>query len=236
MSSPATRSLAADPRVRRGLDAQLDERRRRLATGERSVGWKLGFGSSEAMAQLGIEAPLVGYLVEGGRLASGARASISGWEKALVEPEVAIHVGRDIVAGGDREAVQEAIGGIGAAIELNDLDRPPDDVEAILRANVFQRHVVLGPASARVEPTGLVGRIAGPGGEERVVEDPQRATGEVVGLLRHLADLLGEFGETVRAGEVLICGSIVPPIAAAPRTEIAYRLDPLGEISIRLEP
>jgi 2-keto-4-pentenoate hydratase len=235
MSSRATHRLASDPRVRRGLNAQLYDRRRRLARGERSLGWKLGFGSPDAMARLGIDAPLVGYLLEGGALASGAGISISGWANPVLEPEVAIHVGRDLVASDDREAAREAIAAIGPAFELVDLDGPADDVEAILQVNVFQRHVVLGPASARFEATRLVGRIVGPGSEERVVDDAQRTTGDVVALLRHVADLVGAFGETVRAGEVVICGSIVPPIAAAPGAEISYRLDPLGEISIRLE-
>jgi 2-keto-4-pentenoate hydratase len=235
MSSRATRSLASDPRVRRGLDAQLKERRDRLASGERSVGWKLGFGSSDAMAQLGISAPLVGYLVEGGLLAPGSSVSISGWTKPLLEPEVAIHVGGDLAAGGDRGEAEEAVDGIGPAFELVDLDRPPDDVEEILRCNVFQRNVVLGPPIAGLEPTGLAGRIGEPGSEELVVDDPQRASGEVVGLLRHVADLVGAFGETVRAGEVVICGSIVPPIPLEPGAEISYRLDPAGKISIRLD-
>jgi 2-keto-4-pentenoate hydratase len=236
MSSLATRSLAADPRVRRGFTAQLNERRRRLAAGERSVGWKLGFGSPEAKARLGTDAPLVGFLVDGGILASGSSVSIAGWTSPVVEPEVAVHLGSDLSAGGDQQAVREAIAGIGPAIELVDLDRPPDDVEAILRGNVYQRHVVLGSASERSEVTGLVGRVAGPGGEVQVVDDPQRATGEVVGLVRHVADLVAAFGETVRAGEVVICQSIVPPIAAAPGAEFSYTLDPLGQISVRLVP
>jgi 2-keto-4-pentenoate hydratase len=235
MSSPATRSLAADPRVRRGFTALLQERRGRLAAGARSVGWKLGFGSPEAKARLGIDAPLVGFLVDSGILASGASVSIAGWTNPLVEPEAAVHLGSDLIVGGDLQAAREAIAGIGPAIELADLDPPPDDVEAILRGNVYQRHVVLGRASPRTEATGLVGRVAGPGGEEQVVDDPQRATGDVVGLVRHVADLVGAFGETVRAGEVVICQSIVPPIAAAPGAEISYRLDPLGEVSIRLD-
>jgi 2-keto-4-pentenoate hydratase len=113
--------------------------------------------------------------------------------------------------------------------------KPRDDVEEILRRNVFQRNVVLGPPSPGFEATGLVGRIVGPGGEEREVDDPQGATGEVVGLIRHVADLLGAFGELLRGGEVVICGSIVPPIVATPGAEISYRLDPVGKISIRLE-
>ena len=66
MSCPRTTELAADPRVRRGMEAQLAGRERRLAGGETSLGWKLGFGSAEAMEGLGITAPLVGFLTDDG--------------------------------------------------------------------------------------------------------------------------------------------------------------------------
>jgi 2-keto-4-pentenoate hydratase len=36
----------------------------------------------------------------------------------------------------------------------------------------------------------------------------------------------------VRAGEVLITGSIVPALAVAPGDILRYRLDPLGELAL----
>src|SRR5204863_27590 len=63
----------------------------------------------------------------------------------IAEPEVAIHLGRDVPARAGGEAARAAIAALGAAIELVDIDRPLDDLEAILAANVFHRAVVLGP-------------------------------------------------------------------------------------------
>jgi len=54
--------------------------------------------------------------------------------------------------------------------------------------------------------------------------------------VRHVADLLGEFGETLSAGEIVICGSIVPPIPVAPRDAVSYALDRVGRITIRFGP
>ena len=236
MSCPRTTDLAADPRVRRGMEAQLADRERRLAGGETSLGWKLGFGSAEAMEGLGIAAPLVGFLTDRSPLPSDDAARIDDWTRPVVEPELALRLGADLRPGGDRAEAAGAIAAIAPAFELVDVDPPPTDVVEILAGNIFHRHVVLA-GEANVDPAefaGLRGSVAH-NGHERTVADPQAGTGELVGLIRHVADLLGEFGASLRAGEIVICGSVVPPIGVLPGDAVAYRIDPVGAISLRLE-
>ena len=43
-----------DPRVARGMKAQLEQRRERIAAGEKALGWKVGFGAPAAMGKLKI--------------------------------------------------------------------------------------------------------------------------------------------------------------------------------------
>ncbi len=57
--------------------------------------------------------------------------------------------------------------------------------------------------------------------------------GDPVAALAHLSSHLAAFGETVRAGEVLITGSIVPALPVAPEQRLEYRLEPLGELALR---
>src|SRR5918994_3121918 len=233
MSSPGTSSLAADPRVRRGMSAQLADRRRRLASGERSLGWKVGFGSAEAMRRLRTDAALVGFLTDASLLDPPGSVSLSGWAAPVLEPEVAVHMGSDLPAGGDVGAAGEAIAALGPAFELADVDPPPAEVEAILAGNIFQRRVVLGPARAGSSASELRAHLTFPDGTGQAIEDPQAPTGEILDIVGHVADLLGELGETLGAGEVVICGSIVPPIAVRPKDSFSYALDPAGTVSIR---
>jgi len=37
-------------------------------------------------------------------------------------------------------------------------------------------------------------------------------TGELIAIVGHVANLLAHFGETLRAGQIIIAGSITPPI------------------------
>jgi 2-keto-4-pentenoate hydratase len=228
-----------DPRIVGGMRAQLARRRARLDAGDAALGWKVGFGAPAAMAMLKITAPIVGHLMRSGRVESGATVSLAGWVKPVAEPEIALHIGADLAAGADRAAAKAAIAAIGPAIELADLDLPPEDVSAILTGNIYQRHVVLGPpdpwrAAPRLD--GLTGHIRRNDSEVAEATDLQVNTGDVVDLLRLVANMLAPFGERVRAGEVVICGSVVPPLFLEAGDESAgFELAPLGSVAVRFQ-
>jgi 2-keto-4-pentenoate hydratase len=227
MSSPTS-----DPRVARGMEAQLAERRRRLDAGERPLGWKVGFGSADAMARLGIDAPLVGFMTDRSLVAPGTVVSLRDWVSPALEPEVAVRVGADLAGGDGREVAGGAIGAVAPAFELVDIDPPPEDVEAILAGNIFHRGVALGPTATLPGFDELDARVKLADGSEVSIEDPQESTGHLVDIVRHVADLLADLGEGLRAGEIIICGSVVPTIRVAPADAFSYRLDPVGEITI----
>jgi 2-keto-4-pentenoate hydratase len=226
-----------DPRVVRGMRAQLGARRQRLAAGDRPLGWKVGFGAPAMLKQLDISGPLVGFLTTNARVQSGTSASLAGWTKPVAEPEIAVHLGRDVAAGSDRESAMAAIAGISPAIELVDVHAPPQDPERILADNIYQRHVVLGgagPARAGAGSDGLTCRIIRRGAETARTSDPQANTGEWIAIVRHVADLLAAFGETLRAGEIIITGSVVAPLALEPGEDgLAFEVDPIGGVSVR---
>jgi 2-keto-4-pentenoate hydratase len=139
----------------------------------------------------------------------------------------------------DPAAVAEAIAGLGPAIELADMDvaPEPENVEAILAGDVFQRQVVLGPAAASRaggKVAGLHVRALRNGVEVATTTDPEENIGKILDLVRHLADMLDAFGERLRAGEVIITGSAVPFIMIEPSDRsFAHKLDPIGEVSLR---
>src|SRR5262249_59649998 len=107
------------------------------------------------------------------------------------------------------------IAALGPAIELADIDGPGDDVESILAGDIFQRHVVLGPrdpSRAGIRLDGLRGRVMRSGKDIAVPADLESNVGEIAGIVRHVADTLGAFGEALRSGDVLITGSVTPPL------------------------
>lgn len=225
-------SAARDVRIARGMARQLAGRRACIETGERPIGWKLGFGSAAAMAQLGITEPLVGFLTDAGVVEPGSTYAISGWTRPMLEPEVAVHMARDVPGASNRDGVETAIGALGPAIELVDLDPPPTDVEEICAGNIYQRGVVLGPTRPGASLAGASGRVFADGVEAASTDDPQGVPGEVVPLVAHVAAVLDGVGERLRAGDVIITGAIVAPLAIHAGSAVRYELDPFGTIEL----
>lgn len=228
-----------DPRVLRGMERQLEVRRGRLEAGERSIGWKVGFGSKPAMERLGIGTPLVGFLTDEVVLPSGATVPTAGWRKPAIEPEIAVHIGRVLGTTDDLDEVRTAVAAIGPAIELADVFPPPEQVEEILAGNIFNRHVILGKADHSRAGCALDGLEAGlyKDGREMVrTADLLALTGDLIGIVAHVADLLARVGAGLQPHEVIIAGSIVPPIWAEGSVDFRYELMPVDSISVRLAP
>lgn len=219
------------------MRTQLALRRERLEAGETPLGWKVGFGSPAALERLGLPGPLVGFLLREARILPGGSVSVGGWSKPVAEPEIAVHLGADVRAGAGVEEARGAIAALGPAIELADVSFPPEDIERILAGNIYLRAVVLGPrseAGAGGATGGLVPRLYRDGRECASTEDPEALTGSLGDLVRHVANVLAAFGERLRAGEVIIAGSVVPPLDVAAGESLRFELSPFGAVEVSL--
>ncbi|MBN8965706.1 MAG: fumarylacetoacetate hydrolase family protein [Rhizobiales bacterium] len=157
--------------------------------------------------------------------------------KPAAEAEIAAHLGRDLPANASREEARAAIAAIGPAIELADIDCPMDDVTAILSGDIFQRHVMLGPRDttrngARLD--GLKARVARSGVDVAVPDDLQAPTGDIIDIVRHVANVAAAIGDGLRAGQFIICGSLTPPMFLQPgERDVTLALEPIGTVSVR---
>jgi 2-keto-4-pentenoate hydratase len=235
----ALQSEWEDPRIKSGMRQQLRWRHDLLAAGKKPLGWKLAFGGPAALERLRTNAPLVGFLMADAVVPSGSKISFTGWKKPAAEPELTVYLGKDLPPGADRKTVMDAIAGLGAAIEVADVDHPSDDVEGTLARNIYQRHVILGGCDATHAGgnlSGLNARVFRNGADMADTSDFEALTGELITIVGHVANLLAHFGETLRAGEIIIAGSITPPIWVGPGETIGFHLEPLQPIFINFAP
>jgi 2-keto-4-pentenoate hydratase len=233
-----------DPRIVRGMVEQLHRRRELLSAGDKPLGWKLAFGGPAAMERLHINAPLVGFLLQSALLPSGSTLSIANWTKPAAEPEIAVYLGKDLPANSNRATAIAAISALAPAIEVADVDHPSDDVEGTLARNIYQRHVILGrndTAHAGGLFDGLACRVFRNGSEIARIDNPetwqatfQTMTGDLIDIVCHVANLLAAFGETLQAGQIIITGSLTPPLLVVPGEEILFQLAPIDSISVRM--
>jgi len=230
--------MTDDPRIANGMRRQSALRTSRLQAGAKLIGWKVGFGAPAAMEKLRISGPLIGFLLDRALLPSPARVSVAGWTKPVAEPEIAVHIGRDVAGEADRDTARAAISALGPAIELADVDGPNDDVEAVLAGDIFQRHVVLGPADmshAGARLDGLSGRVTRSGRTLDVPGDLEANTGRLVDIVRHVAAATAAFADGLRAGQFIIAGSIVPPLFVEAGESVTFELHPIGAVSVAFD-
>ena len=225
------------PLIKEGMTAQLATRRARIAAGEKPLGWKVGLGAPATMQKLGLAAPIVGFLMQRALLLSGSTLSLKGWLRPVAEPEIAVRMASDLGAGASVDAALAAIKEIFPAIELADLDPvpTPDNLDVVLEGDIYQRHVLLcGNTRFGAATAGLTSRVIRRGAETAHTNDLEALTGKLTAIVAHVANTLAAFGETLSAGDVIITGSITPPLMIeADETALTHVLDPIGEVSVQ---
>jgi 2-keto-4-pentenoate hydratase len=229
----------SDDRVRRGLGAQMAAREVRLAGSDRHLGWKVGFGTPAALEKFGLSKPLVGHMFVSNQLPSGGTAKVRAWTKPAAEPEVGVRIGSRIRPTMTDEEVLGAVKTIFPAIELADVFFPPEDVAAILESNIFHRHVITGPEAplGGLPPLAdLTGQLSRNGGAPGAVAGFEKNTGDIVSILRFLAEDLETVGLSLDAGDIVITGSVTPPVFLGDTdSQIAFEIDGIGSVSVNLD-
>jgi len=224
------------PLIKKGMTAQLAKRRARIAAGEKPLGWKVGLGAPATMQKVGIDAPLVGFLMQRALLLSGSTASLKGYVRPVAEPEICVRMASGLGAGASPDAAMTAVKEIFPAIELADLDPlpAPDNLDVLLEGDIFQRHVILcGNTRPGAATSGLTSRVIRRGKEAGRTTDPEALTGKLPDIVAHVANTLAAFGEKLSAGDVIITGSISPPLMLEPdEHELIHALDPIGAVAV----
>lgn len=225
------------PAIVSGLQRQHAERRRLLSGPASHLGWKVGFGAPAALTAMDIDAPLVGFLTDATLVPDGDTVDAGSWSRGVVEFEVAITMAHDVEPGTPPSEAVRAVGAVGPAIELADVDVAPnvDNVGDVVAGNIFHRGVVLGPsdtARAGADTDGVTARIFVDDEEIATVTDLEALTGTYPRIVATVADTLAAVGERLRAGDVVITGSVIPPVEITTGTHFRFLLEPFPSIAI----
>ena len=226
---PAFRNSAHDDRLDPGMVAQAERLASALAAGSTQVGWKAGLGSPAWRTTFGLDAPLIGFLLDTTRITSGAVVPLDDWTAPRAEAELAVLMGGDVAANADPEIALAAVEAIAPAIELVDIASPPEDPALVLGGNIYHRLWLTGtfePLRPETLAT-MAGTVTVTGAEPSSVSDVQAATGAVGEVLAEIARVAARHGRGLQRGDVAILGSIVPPAPLVPgglfRNELSGR-------------
>ncbi len=220
-------NTAHDDRLDAGMTVQAARIRAAEAAGGQQTGWKAGFGTKAGRSGFGLDAPLVGALLEATRLRSGATVAIGTWTAPRAEGEIALRLGSDVAGDATPEEALAAVDAVGPAIELVDLFPAPVDPATVIADGLYHRHWVTGvldTARAGGDLTGLVGVVHAMGSASDPVTDLEAANGPAGEVLAEVARMGARHGRPLRAGDIVILGSIVPPSPVAPGETFRFEL------------
>jgi 2-keto-4-pentenoate hydratase len=80
---------------------------------------------------------------------------------------------------------------------------------------------------------GLKGRLTRSGQDVPVPADLETNIGDVLNVVRHVADIAEAMGDRLRTGQFVICGSLTPPMfLERNESSIEFALEPIGGISV----
>jgi 2-keto-4-pentenoate hydratase len=208
-----------DPRVVDGLKEQLVSWRAELQGGASRVGWKIGFNLPAVQDMFGVEQPAIGYLTSATLLADGAEYSAAGSTRLGAEPEIAVEIGENA-----------EIKGYAPAVELADMNRPLDDLQAIIAEDIFHRGVIFGDFRPDL-PGRPHARIVIDGEERASAQAPEDY---FEGVTELAGRLLEEQGESLRPGDRIICGIITPFVPVEPGEAVSVDFGSMGSLSLRI--
>jgi len=212
---------------------------RRLSDGEKIIGKKAGVTSKVVQAALGVHQPDFGYLTDAMAFDNGAEISIAA---QLIQPraegEIAFILGKDLQGPGvTNEDVIAATRAVKPCFEIVD-SRIKDWKIAIadtIADNASSGVFVLGEDAADPKDVDFVtcGMVVWKNGEVLSTGAGAAALGSPVTCVAWLANTLGAFGVPLRAGEVILSGSLVPlePVRAGDHMEL--RIAGIGSASVR---
>jgi 2-keto-4-pentenoate hydratase len=220
--------LAEAYSVRREFEG-IEQRRGRGAV----AGYKIGLTTPIMQQLCGVEEPCYGAIFASEVHHRRAELSTRDYCRLGIETEIAVRLGEDLPQGGDAERVAGAVESCMAAIELlEDLrhDYKRLTAAAMVAGNVWNAGVVLAApvtdwrrldlaeATARLT---INGREIGHGRGGDVMGSPLNA-------LAWLANKLAEAETPLRAGMIVMTGSMVPIQFPAPGDRAVVAVDGLG--------
>jgi len=229
----APRSLAD------GIAAQLAVAR--LSGAEHPAGFKIGATARRMQDYLGLPGPAAGFMGEAGLHGSGSTLSFAAFLHPGAECELAVVLAHDLAPGPcSREQAAGAVGELMAGIEIVENRYGPLETlgtPTLVADQVYHAGAVLGAAYAGWRGLDLCELAGGlwVDGEERGGGRGGDLLGDPMAALAWLAasDEAAAFGG-LRAGQVVMLGSVIPPVWLDGPARVEVRFPPLPAVVLDL--
>jgi 2-keto-4-pentenoate hydratase len=223
--------------VAAAYDVQDRVRQALVRRGERVIGWKAGFTSRATQEAFGTDQPVCGFLLGSGVYASGAEIPASSFIGLAVEAEVALVMGRALAGPGvTPPQALLAVEGAVPALELIDFRYAgrPTAADAVADG-VLAKAIVLGAPLTDVTHLDLAleGLVYEVNGKIVATNTAAEVLGSPINSLAWVANHLGARGLGLRAGDVVMTGSVSTVLRPKAGDTVRARFTRLGMVAAR---
>ena len=218
-----------------GLQRQLEQAL--VGRGDRVVGYKVGFTTAALQERHGLTEPVLGFMLGSGVYGSGDAVPLSRFIAIGVEVEVAFLLKSDLAGPGVTIAsALLAVEGAMPSFELIDFrlsgtPRGPD----VVADGVYANAIVLGRPLTPVTGIDLAleGVVFEQDGQIVATQTAAEVLGNPLVSLAWAANTLGRMGRGLRAGEVVLTGSISKVLRPTAGQSVRASFTRLGSVACR---
>ena len=214
---------------------------RRLEHGEIVVGKKVGLTSKAVQAMLKVDQPDFGFLTDAMVFQSGDTFEIGhDLIRPRAEGEIAFRLKADLQGPGVTQAgVLEATDGLAACFEIVD-SRIKDwriKIQDTVADNASCGLVVLGDRWVAPDAVDLAAckMTVETNGVEVASGTGAAALGSPANCVAWLANKLSEFGTSLKAGEIILSGSLVPLLPISVGDHLLVNVEGIGQAEVRFK-
>lgn len=211
---------------------------RKVARGERIVGYKMGLTSRAKMEQMDVDSPVYGFLSDRFEVQESSAVPVSRFIHPKVEAEIAFMMKHELKGPGCTVAqVLAATDFVMPAIEIIDsrYENFRFDLVSVIADNASSSGFVTGSTIAPVQGLDLstLGVVLEINGEPREVGAGAAVLGHPANSIAQLVNMLAERGESLPAGSLVLSGAITAALAVKPGDCATVRAQGLGSVTVR---
>jgi len=185
---------------------------RRLARGERQVGFKMGFTSRAKMIQMGLSDVIWGRLTDAMQIEEGSAVNPARFIHPRVEPELAFLLKKDLPANVTNAQALSAVEAIAPALEIID-SRYKDfkfNLPEVIADNASSSGFVVGNWHSPTVDFSNLGLVMSIDGRPVHVGSTAALLGHPIRSLVAAARLAAGAGEPLKAGDIILAGGATP--------------------------
>jgi 2-keto-4-pentenoate hydratase len=219
--------------MEQAYDVQLGVIARRVASGDKQVGWKVGLTSQAIQRQFGYFEPVFGCLLEEGRKRTGHVFGRDELFKPGFETELCMQLREPLSGQVDVARARRAVGDCFPALEIIETRAATTDMPLAMADNAQQKAFILGPpiALADLELPGVEARVA-INGAEVARGHGDAVLGDPLNSVVWLAGKLASRGLSLQAGDMIMTGSFVRQFPLLPGDHARAEFSGIGVVEV----